>query len=120
MSAVSVNVGGYWRTSVSITEAATWDELKQLIWERTGVPDWRQRLTPNGEADEAVGAVDEVMCEWGELASGQHPLHVAGGSNTPRTVYSIQYCNSYTQVGLSPQEPAPTLSPPLYNTARTG
>ena len=77
---VGVSVGGLWRTSVSVTDATTWDELKQLICCVTGVPDGCQRLTPYGEDEDAacgLGDGDEVMCEW-ELPYGEHPLHFAG------------------------------------------
>ena len=77
---VGVSVGGLWRTSVSVTDTATWWELKQLIRGKTGVPVWSQRLTPYGEDEHAacgLGDGDEVMCEW-ELPYGEHPLHRAG------------------------------------------
>ena len=81
MAAVSVSVGGLWRTSVDVAADTTWWQLKQLIQEKTAVPEDSQRLTPCG-ADKSVacglGDGDEVMCEWGALASGGHPLHSAG------------------------------------------
>ena len=77
---VSVSCGGLWRTSVTVTEDTTWEQLKQLIRTKTGIRESDQRLTPCGE-DESVacglGDGDEVMCEW-ELPSGGHPLHFAG------------------------------------------
>ena len=77
---MGVDVGGLWRTSVSVTDTTTWRELKQLIREKTGVLEITQRLTPNGEDEDAacgLGDGDEVMCEW-ELPYGWHPLHCAG------------------------------------------
>ena len=77
---VGVSVGGLWRTSVSVTETTTWRELKRLICSKTGVPEWSQRLTPDGERGSAacgLGDGDEVMCEW-KLPGGRHPLHFAG------------------------------------------
>ena len=77
---VGVDVGGLWRTSVSVTGTTTWRELKRLICSKTGVPTWYQRLTPDGEDLDAacgLGDGDEVMCEW-ELPYGWHPLHCAG------------------------------------------
>ncbi len=74
---VGVSVGGLWRTSVSVTEKTTWRKLKQLIRNKTGVLDWCQRLTPDGEDEDAacgLGDGDEVMCEW-KLPFGMHPLH---------------------------------------------
>ena len=76
---VGVSVGGLWRTSVIVTGTTTWDELKQLIDNKTGVPEPFQRLTPDGEDEHAacgLGDGDEVMCEW--VLSGSHPLHKAG------------------------------------------
>ena len=84
--AVSVSVGGLWRTSVDVTADTTWEELKQLIWNKTAVPQSYQRLTPSGE-DESVacglGDGDEVMCEWGKLYDGRHPLYFAGEDFVP-------------------------------------
>ena len=77
---VGVSVGGLWRTSVSVTDTTTWDELKQLIRGKTGVLELQQRLTPDGEDENAacgLGDGDEVMCEW-KLPFGRHPLHEAG------------------------------------------
>ena len=77
---VGVDVGGLWRTSVSVTDTTTWRELKRLICGKTGVPRWNQRLTPDGEDGSAacgLGDGDEVMCEW-VLPGGSHPLHWAG------------------------------------------
>ena len=77
---VGVDVGGLWRTSVSVTEKTTWKELKELICIKTAVSDFSQRLTPDGEDEHAacgLGDGDEVMCEW-ELPGGRHPLHDAG------------------------------------------
>ena len=77
---VGVDVGGLWRTSVSVTEETTWKELKELIRNKTGIPEMCQRLTPDGERQWAacgLGDGDEVMCEW-ELPFGWHPLHDAG------------------------------------------
>ena len=77
---VGVSVGGLWRTSVSVTEETTWSELKRLIWNKTGVHTWCQRLTPYGKDLHAacgLGDGDEVMCEW-ELPNCRHPLHRAG------------------------------------------
>ena len=75
---VGVSVGGLWRTSVSVTDTTTWDELKQLIRDKTGVPERLQRLTPDGaDAVCGLGDGDEVMCEW-VLRFGWHPLHSAG------------------------------------------
>ena len=77
---VGVSVGGLWRTSVSVTEETTWSELKELIRSKTGVWVGDQRLTPDGEDEDAacgLGDGDEVMCEW-ELPYGEHPLHWAG------------------------------------------
>ena len=80
MAAVSVSVGGLWRTSVDVTADTTWWQLKELIWKKAAVPEDSQRLTPCGE-DESVacglGDDDEVMCEWGKLSDGRHPLHTA-------------------------------------------
>ena len=77
---MGVDVGGLWRTNVSVTETTTWDELKRLIRNKTGVPEVYERLTPDGEDGSAacgLGDGDEVMCEW-ELPDGWHPLHRAG------------------------------------------
>ena len=79
--AVSVSVGGLWRTSVDVTADTTWGQLKQLIWKKSAVPEDKQRLTPCGEEESVacgLGDGDEVMCEWGELGGGWHPLHYAG------------------------------------------
>ena len=76
---VGVDVGGLWRTSVSVMGTTTWRELKRLIRSKTGVY-YTQRLTPYGEDLDAacgLGDGDEVMCEW-ELDDGLHPLHYAG------------------------------------------
>ena len=76
---VGVDVGGLWRTSVSVMGTTTWRELKRLIYNKTGVPLWAQRLTPYGEDENAacgLGDGDEVMCEW-KLHLGMHPLHYA-------------------------------------------
>ena len=81
MAAVSVSVGGLWRTSVDVTADTTWKQLKQLILNKTAVPWHDQRLTPSGEDESAacgLGDGDEVMCEWGKLYDGKHPLHIAG------------------------------------------
>ena len=80
---VGVDVGGLWRTSVSVTDTTTWRELKKLISDKIGVQESDQRLTPDGEDGSAacgLGDGDEVMCEW-ELGYGQHPLHCAGESS---------------------------------------
>ena len=45
---VGVSVGGLWRTSVSVTDTTTWDELKELIRNKTGVLERYQRLTQDG------------------------------------------------------------------------
>ena len=77
---VGVSVGGLWRTSVSVTEETTWSELKRLIRNKTGVLDWCQRLTPDGEDEHAacgLGDGDEVMCEC-DPDFGLHPLSLAG------------------------------------------
>lgn len=84
MAAVSVSVGGLWRTSVDVTADTTWMQLKWLIQVKTAVPKYKQRLTPNGEDESAacgLGDGDEVMCEWGKLWS--HPLHYAGEDFCP-------------------------------------
>lgn len=86
MAAVSVSVGGLWRTSVDVTADTTWEQLKQLILNKTAVPEDDQRLTPIGEDESAacgLGDGDEVMCEWGMLLFGQHPLHYAGEDFCP-------------------------------------
>ena len=44
MAAVSVSVGGLWRTSVDVTARTTWRQLKQLIEDKTAVPQSDQRL----------------------------------------------------------------------------
>ena len=78
---VSVSVGGRWRTSVDVTADTTWEQLKQLINQKTGLQSHAQRLTPSGE-DESVACGlrdgDEVLCEWDNLGFGRHPLHYAG------------------------------------------
>ena len=77
-----MNVGGLWRTRVTVTDSTTWEELKQHIFKKTAVPRNKQRLTPRGEMESAacgLGDGDEVMCEWGELDVGEHPLHHVGG-----------------------------------------
>ena len=77
---VGVSVGGLWRTSVTVTEKTTWRVLKELIYKKTGLSYYTQRLTPYGEDLDAacgLGDGDEVMCEW-ELDEGWHPLHWAG------------------------------------------
>ena len=64
--AMSVSVGGLWRTSVGVTADTTWRQLKELIREKTAVPVDSQRLTPCGaDASKAcgLGDGDEVMCE---------------------------------------------------------
>ena len=86
MAAVSVSVGGLWRTSVDVTAETTWEQLKQLIQDKTAVPEDDQRLTPSGEDEFAacgLGDGDEVMCEWGKLPGGRHPLHYAGEDFCP-------------------------------------
>ena len=85
MAAVSVSVGGLWRTSVDVTADTTWEQLKQLIQVKTAVPLYEQRLTPSGKDESAacgLGDGDEVMCEW-ELLFGRHPLHWAGEDFCP-------------------------------------
>ena len=77
---VGVSVGGLWRTSVSVTDATKWWELKRLICSKIGVHPMCQRLTPDGEDWSAacgLGDGDEVMCDW-KLPLGMHPLHYAG------------------------------------------
>ena len=86
MAAVSVSVGGLWRTSVDVTAETTLEQLKQLIRDKTSVPEDEQRLTPCGEDESAacgLGDGDEVMCEWEELLFGRHPLHWAGEDFCP-------------------------------------
>ena len=64
--AVSVSVGGLWRTSVDVTAYITWWQLRKLIRNKTGVEEIYQRLTPSGEDELAacgLGDGDEVMCE---------------------------------------------------------
>ena len=90
--AVSVSVGGLWRTSVDVTAETTWEQLKLLIQVKTAVPMDKQRLTPSGEDESAacgLGDGDEVMCEWGKLGSGRHPLHRAGED---QSIWSNPYC----------------------------
>ena len=85
MAAVSVSVGGLWRTSVDVNARTTWKQLKQLIEDKTAIWTYKQRLTPNGEDESAacgLGDGDEVMCEW-ELFNGWHPLHIAGEDFCP-------------------------------------
>ena len=95
MAAVSVSVGGLWRTSVDVTADTTWEQLKQLIRLKTAVPESKQRLTPCG-ADESVacglGDGDEVMCEWGKLVGGGHPLHSAGEEFCPHQMPNARHC----------------------------
>jgi len=86
MAAVSVSVGGLWRTSVDVAADTTWEQLKQLIEVKTAVPKADQRLTPSGEDVSAacgLGDGDEVMCEWEKPLFGQHPLHIAGEDFCP-------------------------------------
>ena len=86
MAAVSVSVGGLWRTSVDVTEDTTWKQLKQLIQDKTAIRTYDQRLTPCGEDESAacgLGDGDEVMCEWGKLFDGKQPLHYAGEDFCP-------------------------------------
>ena len=86
MAAVSVSVGGLWRTSVDVTADTTWVQLKQLIRDKTAVPVDKQRLTPSGKDESAacgLGDGDEVMCEWVKLPGGSHPLHYAGEDFCP-------------------------------------
>ena len=80
-----MSVGGLWRTSVDVTADTTWEQLKQLIQDKTAVPWDDQRLTPSCEDDSAcgLGDGDEVMCEWGKLPAGRHPLHYAGEDFCP-------------------------------------
>ena len=81
MAAVSVSVGGLWRTSVDVAADTTWKQLKQLIRDKTAIRTDDQRLTPSGKdalAACGLGDGDEVMCEWGMLPAGLHPLHFAG------------------------------------------
>ena len=83
---VSVSVGGLWRTSVDVTARTTWKQLKELIWNKTAIRESAQRLTPSGEDETAacgLGDGDEVMCEWGRLVLGAHPLHCAGEDFCP-------------------------------------
>ena len=86
MATVSVSVGGLWHTSVDVTAETTWEQLKELIQVKTAVPHVDQRLTPCGEDESAacgLGDGDEVMCEWGKLPYGSHPLHIAGEDFCP-------------------------------------
>ena len=86
MAAVSVSVGGLWRTSVDVTADTTWKQLKQLIRNKTAIWEDDQRLTPSGEDESAacgLGDGDEVMCEWVKLYNGRHPLHYAGEDFCP-------------------------------------
>ena len=86
MAAVSVSVGGLWRTSVDVTADTTWEQLKQLIRNKTAIWESYQRLTPSGKRESAacgLGDGDEVMCEWGMLPAGWHPLHFAGEDFCP-------------------------------------
>ena len=81
MAAVSVSVGGLWRTSVDVTADTTWKQLKVLIYFKTAIPVPLQRLSPRGKNESAtcrLGDGDEVMCEW-VTAGRHHPLHYAGG-----------------------------------------
>ena len=86
MAAVSVSVGGLWRTCVDVTARTTWRQLKQLIRDKTAVLLSAQRLTPSGENESVacgLGDGDEVMCEWVKLTGGSHPLHCAGEEFLP-------------------------------------
>ena len=86
MAAVSVSVGGLWRTSLDVTAETTWRQLKELIQVKTAIPWHKQRLTPSGMDESAacgLGDGDEVMCEWGKLFYGLHPLHYAGEDFCP-------------------------------------
>ena len=83
---VSVCVDGLWRTSEDTVDT-TWSELKNLICNKTAIPDDLLWLTPSSEDEsEACGLSngDEVMCEWA-LVFGRHPLHFAGNDFCPRT-----------------------------------
>ena len=77
---VSVSVGGLWRTSVEVTADTTWEQLKEMIRNKTLIPIDCQQLTPGGEANSVcgLGVGDEVMCEWRKPGGGQHPLHCVG------------------------------------------
>ena len=77
---VNVSIGGLWRTTVEVTADTTWLQLKQLIHIKAAVPELYQHLTPSGDYSKAcgLGDGDEVMCEWGDMQSGRHPLHLAG------------------------------------------
>ena len=86
MASVSVSVGGLWRTSVDVTADTTWEELKEMIQDKTAIRTYGQRLTPSCEDASAacgLGDGDEVMCEWVKLHFGRHPLHWAGEDFCP-------------------------------------
>ena len=89
-----MSVGGLWHTSVNVTADTTWRQLKQLIREKTAVPEGLQRLRPCG-ADEAVacglGDGDEVMCQW-DHDNGEHPLHDAGEEFCPHQMPNARHC----------------------------
>ena len=95
MAAVSVSVGGLWRTSVDVTADTTWQQLKQLIREKTAVPVSAQRLTPCCEEEWVecgLGDGDEVMCEWVKLNFGWHQLHYAGEEFCPHQMPNARHC----------------------------
>ena len=106
MAAVSVSVGGLWRTSVDVTARTTWWQLKQLIRDKTAVPISNQRLTPSGKLVSAacgLGEGDEVMCEW-KKDDGAHPLHFAGEDppppNAPSTAHGPVFLSAVVQDSL--------------------
>ena len=76
--AVSVSVGGLWRTSVDVTTDTTLRQLRQLIRDKTAIPEDAQMLPAVRDWEACgLGEGDEVMCEWA-LYYGRHPLHYAG------------------------------------------
>lgn len=88
---VTICVGGLWRTSIPITAKTTWWELKSMITRKTAVPVHHQRLTPDNEKDDDWTPVglddgDDVLCEWGILDHGRHPLHWAAEAGNAEAV----------------------------------
>ena len=83
MARVRVGVGGLWPAYVVLPPGATWQKVKELISEATGITPSCQRLWGRSEGREhdlelcGLEEGDELECEW-ELMHGDHPLHSVG------------------------------------------
>lgn len=91
---IFVNVGGLWRTSVELKEDTKWWSAKQKIAEKTGIPEYYQKLasvditnfdTNFNKCELTEG--EEVYCDY-ELGNKLHPLHFAAASGNIEAIQS--------------------------------